>query len=386
MNFDVGAVADQPDRGRDTIDMIDVGGHRFNMVGVHCRWTVPAMHTGGGGMLLLNANPKVSLQGCSLTIRNPAAHRNINAFRVVTNPKSTLRSGAMPPDRTGGDNASVDPLVGNATAGAAIGSGSLAGANPPALPLVSIELDDTIIRGSATMVGLDVAADLQLRFDNGLLAIDGRLLHCSGAPLPTRPTSGSIRLSLNRVTSVTQSGVVQLEMTRQTPYPIRIDRVANSCVFVVPGGVAHFDIRNLPPDYFANDEGEDNDWLKINGMDNTYSSAAIDIDPLLVVADTQFRRRQYTMATWADGELKFADETASSWVIRWSGGPPPSLENDRLDEATPRDFMLDGSLASGFNFAELPTIPTTVGNELRRDEPATTPPDPTIDFGGEGSR
>ncbi len=335
IQFDAGPIADQPGRGRDPVDMIDIGGHRFEMTAVHCRWSVPAMHTGGGSMVLVNANPKVSLRGCSLTIQNPAAHRNVYAFRVVTDPKTSVRPGGENLDQT---QRLVSPTL------------------FPALPLVSIELDNTIIRGTATMVGMDVAADLQLRYDNGLLALDGRMLQCGGAALPTRPTIGSIRLSLNRVTSLTTEGIVRLEMTRQTPYPVRIDRFANGCVFVVPRGKPHFDIRNLRPEEFAKDEGEDDDWLQITGMNNTYSSGeAIDIDKLLEVTDTQSRDRTYTMDQFSDGKLSFADETVSSWIIRWSGGPPASLEH--LDEAKPKEFMLDGSLASGFDFSELPVIP-----------------------------
>ena len=335
LRFDAGPVAQQPGGGQAPIDMIDVGGHRFLMVGVHCRWKVPPMHKGGGGMLLVNENPSVVLRDCSLTIQNPDAVDNIDMFRVVTNPKAPLRLGAMPP----ADDAPPEGTAERQTEFVPGTFGGMGIGKSTALPLVSIELSNTIIRGGASMVGLDVAADLQLRFDNGLVAIDGRLLHCGGSPLPTRLGSGSIRLSLNRVTSVTLAGVAQLAMdVRETPYPIRIDRVANGCVFVVPGGVKHFDIQKLPPDYFINDADEDNDWLKISGADNTYSSAAIELDPLLVVEDTGMGSRRYTMATWADQELKFANETASSWLPRWSGGPPRSMTAEQLHTAMPREY------------------------------------------------
>ena len=80
-----------------------------------------ALYVSGVAMLALNENRQVRMTDCSITIDNPSRRDEIHAINIVTDPESTVLGASAAPRTTGGV--------------------------ADAMPLVSIELYNVIIRG-----------------------------------------------------------------------------------------------------------------------------------------------------------------------------------------------------------------------------------------------
>ncbi len=152
--------------------MLAIGSSRIEMDDLHFVWNVSPGLIEGGALIRVNDNRLIRMTDCSMTINNPASVDEVYAFDVVTDPEAI--------DWTDRDQL---PRGGNS------------------LPLVAIELNNVIVRGQMTMVHMDCATELQLQWDNGLLAISERMIDTAGARLEPPLTSGPIQLSLTRLTA-----------------------------------------------------------------------------------------------------------------------------------------------------------------------------------------
>ncbi|MCM2371712.1 serine/threonine-protein kinase [Aporhodopirellula aestuarii] len=303
-------------------DMLTIGSNRIDLVDVHLYWTVPASETDGGSMLAMNDNRQVRLTDCSITIDNPSRRDEIHAFNIVTDTDSSEVRGTRP-TRT-----STSP------------------ANP--LPLISIELYNVIVRGQISMLRMDIAAELQLLWENGLLAVSRRMIETGGSVQRPQPKSGSIRLSLQRLTAYVPRGLLAMRLGVSSPYPVAIERQAEESVFVVDRGVPHVEITGISR------EDEDQSWLRIRGASNAYEADTTLSDPLFVVRDQSGQKTTTTLNDLIVNQPVWADERTPRWVVRWSQPLPDSISVSRL---VPADFRQDGSLFAGFQEKSLPKLP-----------------------------
>jgi serine/threonine-protein kinase len=315
-------------------EMMSIGMNRIELVDLHFYWTVPATETDGGALLSMSDNRQVRLTDCSITIDNPSRRDEIFAFNITTSsPKRSNQPSTFNDNRTGSEDAGD--------------------ANDP-LPLISIELYNVIVRGQISMLSMDVAAELQLLWENGLLAVSNRMIETGGSPQRPQPKSGSIRLSLQRLTAFTPRGLIRMRLGSGNAYPVEIDRRAEESVFVVEAGSPHVEITGTLR------EDRDTSWLRIRGSSNAYETDSTLSDPLLVVRDTFGQTNTTTMSDLASndpsdpGYLPWADDRTPRWVVRWSDPLPESMATSRM---IPADFRQDGSLFAGFQERSLPKMP-----------------------------
>lgn len=312
-------------RSTDEIDMqrstmFAVGSHTIEITDLHFFWTVPSSEADGGSVFLLNENKSFRLTDCSITVDNPSRRDEVYAFDVITDPA----------------------MVGSAS------DTSLTGQ----LPLVSMELYNTIIRGQMSMLHMDVAAELQMRWENGLLAVTGHMLQSGGALTESGPTRRGVELFLNELTCWTPPGLIQMRCGVSSRYPVRIERGAEDCVFIVDRQAAYIELDGIPtPDL-------EEDWVQIRGSGNAYEVDTTLKNPLLIIRDS----RRLTQMTIIFEKLAIPDEIPTwseertpIWSVRWTNPLPREIAPSKL---LPRDFRQDGTLSFGLQEFYLPEVPT----------------------------
>lgn len=317
-------------------EMLTIGSNRIDLVDVHLYWSVPSSESDGGAMIAMNDNRRFRMIDSTITIDNPSRRDNVYAFNVVTDPESSASGEAESPSAAPSPS---DPL-----------------------PLVSIELYNVIIRGQISMLQMDVAAELQLLWENGLLAVSRRMIETGGSPARPQPKSGSIRLSLQRLTASIPRGLLLMRLNERTPYPVNIERQAEESVFVVDRGVPHVEIDGVLS------EDRERSWLRIRGASNAYEADTTLSDPMLVVRDRMGVKNTTTLndLTFVDQPV-WADDRTPRWTVRWSQPLPDSIPVSRL---IPADFRQDGSLFAGFQEKSLPKLP------MQRTLDSTSPETP----------
>lgn len=314
--------------------MLRIGASRVTFKNLHFTWKVPIAEVDGGAMFRMEPSGIVRLNDCSVTVDNAARREGIFAFDVITDPESQDRGRREPdaflPDR--------------------------------GLPLVAIELDRVVVRGEISMISMDYAAELQLRWRNGLLAVSRRLLDTAGALERPAEAAGPIQLSLEKVTARTPLGLARMRLGMSGAYPIAIDRDAVKCVFVVNEGVPHFTFEGL------SDEDAERQLLHARGESNAYDASPSLVDPFLVTLtrDGDSRTvRLIDLLTDSGRQPGWWDERSPRWTVRWTKIELPNVAPSQL---MPSDFRQDGILIGGFDEDDLP-MPRPVSEQPSPDEP-----------------
>ena len=302
------------------LSMFDIGSNRIEFEDVHFVWKVSGGEFDGGAMMTVSDNRLLRMTDCSITIDNPSRLDSIYAFEVATD------STAM---------------------------GSI-GADRSALPLVAIELNNVIVRGQMTMIHMKQAVELQLQWDNGLLAINQRMIDTMGAAFEPAETASAMQLSLTRLTALIPQGLVRMRLGVGGEYPVSIDREARSCVFVVDDGTPHVEISGLTS--FADSDG----LLKLRGEANAYDVQPTLVDPFLLRSDNQGRVEVTRMGDLKSDPPAWSDETSQRWSVRWATlRSETALSESATSELGVEDFLQDGTVFSGFDPNLLPSVPTT---------------------------
>jgi serine/threonine-protein kinase len=298
--------------------MMSIGANQLELQDVHLQWTVGSGEMDGGSMIAMTDNKLVRLSQSTLTIENPSRREEIFAFEVITDPdRSTQRQ-----DQT--------PKV------------------PGKLPLVAIELKDVIIRGEIVMIGMDFAAELQLQWDNGLLAISRQMIDTAGALESPAPTAGPIQVSLNRLTAYVPRGLVRMRLGVSGRFPVLIDRVARHCAFEVDPGVPHFQITGL------DSQTDLASIIYLRGEANAYDAETTLSDPMISTEDRAGNRQIVTMNDILRYTYPWEDERPPRWAVRWSRLELPGVLPSQYE---PADFRQDGTVLSGFDERLLPRLP-----------------------------
>ncbi|MCC9601424.1 serine/threonine protein kinase [Stieleria sp. JC731] len=297
-------------------EMMVIGSHRTHFKNIDFHWELAQEQVDGGSMFVMNDNRLSEFENCSFTLVNKAIHDGVCFFQVKT--QTDAIAGAVEKQ--------------DAT-----------------LPLVALVLNNAVVRGEADFIKMDQAAALQLVWNNGLLAVSGRMIDTAGAGVrPVSLITSTIQLSLSNVTAEIPRGVLRMRLGPNGSYPVSIEREANQCVFLVDEGQPHFEIIGV--ESLATEQ----DLLRLRGEDNVYVGAPTLTDPILYVADIGGNTAMYLMSELNEGNLAWINENGPRWSVRWSNVRPTTQTYHLL---TPATYRQDGAIFFGFRELDLPSLP-----------------------------
>lgn len=347
--------------------MIDVGSNRVEFQNLHLNWNVRSASIDGGSLLSVSDNRLVRLTDCTLTIENLTQREEVFAFEVTSPQGVRPDIGLIMQDplslRVGGDVLAPVPAARDAeTVPLAARTPSLP--RTPVPPLVAIEMNNVAVRGEMTLVNVVDPVQLQLRWDNGLLAVSRRMLEVAGVNVPPSAAGNQIQLVLNRVTVWTGEGLVRTRLGPSGVYPMLIDRDSRNGVFRSSPSAPHIEFSGLDPAYENPDQ-----LVNLRGEDNAYDYQPESDWPLLVSIASGGQRQAYWMSQMISAQRPaWLGERSTRWVVRWSDPIDETVAASRMRAS---QFLQDGTVVSGFDRTRLPVFPEDPS------DPATVPDDAT---------
>jgi serine/threonine-protein kinase len=333
--------------------MIDVGSNRVEFQNLHLNWNVRSASIDGGALFSVADNRLVRLTDCTLTIENLTQRDEVFAFEV-SNPQGARPDiGLIMQDplslRVGGDVLAPIPTDRDVeTVPLAARTPSPQRTSVP--PLVAIEMNHVAVRGEMTLVNVVDPVQLQLRWDNGLLAVSRRMLEVAGVNVPPSAAGNQIQLVLNRVTMWTGEGLVRTRLGPSGVYPMLIDRDSRNGVFVSSPSAPHIEFSGLDPAYENPDQ-----LVNLRGEDNAYDYQPESDWPLLVTTAGGGQRQAFWMSQMISAQRPaWLGERSSRWVVRWSEPIDKTTAASRMRAS---QFLQDGTVVSGFDRTRLPDFP-----------------------------
>lgn len=333
--------------------MVDVGSNRVEFQNLHFNWNVRSASIDGGALLSVSDNRLVRLTDCTLTIENLTQREEVFAFEVTSPQGVRPDIGLIIQDplslRVGGDVLAPVPAVRDAeTVPLAVRTPSPP--RTPVPPLVAIEMNNVAVRGEMTLVNVVDPVQLQLRWDNGLLAVSRRMLEVAGVNIPPSAAGNQIQLVLNRVTVWTGEGLVRTRLGPSGVYPMLIDRDSRNGVFRSAPSSPHIEFSGLDPAYENPDQ-----LVNLRGEDNAYDYQPESDWPLLVTTASGGQRQAYWMSQMISSQRPaWLGERSTRWVVRWSDPIDETITANRLRAS---EFLQDGTVVSGFDRTRLPDFP-----------------------------
>ncbi len=295
--------------------MIDVGSYSLDVENIEIAWRCPSWAADGGSMFRVHGGNTLRFSKCSLTIENEMSRSNVNAFETM------LPAGEV---------------------------------NAP--PLVAIKLSDTIVRGEMTMLASERAALIEVRWDNGLLAVSGNMIRVGGASNRGSASMARMRLIMNDVTAVPGAALVTVRLTPGADQPITVDRESNRCVYSLPANAALVEMSGL------SDKTQTERFVVLRGRDNYYDSARERTQLIVQGVGTDGTSLRYTVADLlASDRPKWATEESPQGIVVWSKPVPDSVTSHLH---TPLDYLQEGVVLPGFRVEQLPKLGTSSGVSL----------------------
>ncbi|QEG38449.1 serine/threonine-protein kinase [Roseimaritima ulvae] len=294
--------------------MVDIGEHRIRFENLQFHWKVPSNAVHGGALFHVAANRGVYLENCAITIDNANGREPINAFHI----------GVAPPPSSSEGTVSTGP------------------------PLVAIDLQDVIARGQMTLMRMSDAAQLQLRWENGLLAVSQRLLETGGAL--SKPPAGrtQLKLLLRDVTAYLPQGLAVQNLGPSGTVPVVINRNCTNCAFTTDMGSAHIEINSVA-------DLNDGPLILLAGSGNHYDSGTGKSDRIVAISDQQDDSVLYRLSDLAgNSPPAWMKEQAPQSVINWT--QPTAVDQNPTHLMTPQDFQQDGTVVPGFDGDQLPQL------------------------------
>lgn len=298
--------------------MVDVLSDRVEFENLQFEWSVPSNAVYGGALFAITENRGVKLRDCVLTVENASLRDPINAFFV----RFPRQEGREDQENTA----------------------SPARQGPP---LVAIELQNVVVRGEMTMVRMDNAAQLQLRWENGLLALSQRMLETSGAR--SKPPAGrtQIKLLLRNITAALPAGLAMLNLGPSGEIPVVIHRESFNCAYTTGIGGNHLEINGV-------EDAQAGPWVLLEGHGNHYDSESGRSDRMVAINPGDDSSQLFRLDELAGNEPPaWMQEQAPQSVINWTRPTPPKKP---AHEMLPADFLQDGTVLPGFDLERLPPI------------------------------
>lgn len=313
---------------------IDVGGHEVTWKGIEFRLSAQD-GTQRGAIWKVNPNAVLNLEQCIVTLDDPSQRSLLTAIIVDSDSTAGVSSVGEP---VGSDIASV------------------VGTNPGVsreLDPLQIRAEDIIVRGEGDWLFMPVSQRAEFRFDNGLIALSGKLLLLGGtARKESRPLT--VRLFMDRVTCFARSGLAVIDSSSASQFPICLVRQAVACSFAVGSNapLVRFLLGENPPAMA--------DILQFRGNDNAYD---ISVE---TVCEVLSGGRVTQLFSLGNATSEWFQDRSLETSIRWvSAGSPTTA----LSKQTPENYLQRGTMfIPGFQVSRLPRLSSTS---------ATAPPTPT---------
>jgi len=345
--------------------MIDVGPYRIDFQNLHFNWQVRSASIDGGCLFALTDNRSVRLTNCTITIENLAEREDVFAFEIDGPVGLAGVIGELGQDPYGLRTASEPNGQSKESDGRPPGRTS--SPRTPLPPLVAIELNHVACRGEMTLIRLSDFLQLQFRWDDGLLAVSGRMLDIAGPDRESGVGGTQVQMRLSRLTASTGQGLVRTRLATAEGQPILIDRDAQNVVFRSPSAAPHVEFLGLETALESPDM-----WVTLRGEDNAYDLEPEGDWPILDLTMADGEREVFWMSQMIiPSRPPWVAERSPSWVVRWS---------DPVDESLPpsqrvlSDFYQDGTVVPGFDRTSLPNFPQPPGfSPVLSESPPTVP-------------
>jgi hypothetical protein len=278
-------------------------------------------------------NSKLTLQDVDIHVSSPESGEGKLSFASLTaGSQLKLANSAV----------TLLPNVGDwKVAFAFVGSKPLS--DPP-----QITLENAIVRGTGSLIQMDPGTRSELRWSNGLLAVDGWLLETNGATVASK-TPQTIRMDLQDLTMDARLGLARVNLTPAAPHPLCISRDAKNCTFICSADAPLISIEGVS----WNDSSELTailpSWIDLRGADNAYDEQ---VNTIIRLQGMSGRTKQIGFEASSLGVLsERAPETTVNWSDSFDSNKP-------FDQRTPKDYRQETSTSfrSGMRIDSLPLL------------------------------
>lgn len=235
--------------------------------------------------------------------RSGIGPKGFSVFRIAPSAKLEL-SDSMITCRSGQNNSNHSIFLGDATSRRT--SEPTDSAQSTSLPIspLQLRLENVIIRGETKWLSMPDAFRTEVRWVNGLLAIDERMIDLSGSSLSTK-TPVNLRLTLDHVTVACKQGFARITLDAMHPHRVRITRESSDCAYWAQREQSWIEV-------FGVDKLDDiNDMLDLRGEDNAYDT---NVETFVAVSNKEGDSERYHIE---DAPSDILRERGMEGSIRW---------------------------------------------------------------------
>jgi len=210
-----------------------------------------------------------------------------------------------------------------------------------------IELEGVIVRGTGSLIQMASGIRSELRWRNGLLAVNGRLLDTNGASTVSK-TPPTIRMDLEDLTIDAQRGLARVRITADHPYPVCISRDAKNCTFVCDAASSLISFEGVSWKDSTELNGLITSWVDLRGSDNAYDER---VNALVRLQGMSGKSKQIGFEA---STLGVFSERAPETSVRWLR---PTDISKPFNQRSPLDYLQQTSstFRSGMRPEALPT-------------------------------
>ena len=210
---------------------------------------------------------------------------------------------------------------------------------------LQIFFEDVIVRGEGDLVALEPAQRTEFRWQNGLVAVGGRMFEIAGARESSR-TPPTIRVDLEQVTVAARQGFARIRLSKEYPHPVCLSRDSKNCVYSSDSGYPLTAIENVDLGDPKEIDRTISAWLDLRGRDNAYDEQ---IDTLLKWTSP---KGTPSKIAFQSASQDYFSERAPETSIRWSNPRPVEKPFERQ---TAGDYLQrEGNFRPGFKPELLP--------------------------------
>jgi hypothetical protein len=211
-----------------------------------------------------------------------------------------------------------------------------------------VELKDTIVRGTGSLIRMEAGTRSELRWSNGLLAVDGWLLETKGGAVASK-TPQTVRMDLQDLTIDTKLGLAKVYLTSKESYPLCVSRDAENCTFISSPDSPMISIEGVSWKDSSELDAILPSWIDLRGADNSYDEQ---INTIVRLQGSSGRTKQIGFEASSMGI--FSDR-APETIVPWSNSIDP---NKPFDQRIPNDYLQEASTSfrSGMRIDALPSL------------------------------